>query len=120
MYKNERIAKPSHLKEILWEAVIQSGRWKKWALEGESVANFYDNSPDRQLWLVKTGCRYIWENPTVLAARAKLYRNLKLNGIDAEEVLLLHIEKAIDKYFHKFNLVNFNAVIEEKESVSVM
>jgi D-tagatose-1,6-bisphosphate aldolase subunit GatZ/KbaZ len=120
LFKAERIAKSASLRDILWQAVIQSGRWKKWLLEGESANNFYENSPDRQLWLIKTGCRYIWENPLVLAARAKLYRNLKMNGIDAEEVLLLHIEKAMDKYFHKFNLVNFNDLIEEKESASVI
>ena len=119
-YKNERIPKPAHLKEILWDAVIQSGRWKKWLLPGETTDNFYTNTPNRQLWLIKTGCRYIWENPEVLAARSKLYRNLKLNGIDAEEVLLLNIEKAMDKYFHKFNLVNFNDLIAEKESTLVI
>lgn len=120
LYKNERIAKPALLRKVLWEAVILSGRWKKWLLPEETGDYFYHNAPDRQLWLIKTGCRYIWENPAVLAARSKLYRNLKLNGIDAEEVLLLHIEKAMDKYFHKFNLVNFNDLIEEKESTPII
>jgi D-tagatose-1,6-bisphosphate aldolase subunit GatZ/KbaZ len=120
LYKKDRVIKPAGLCNILWETVIQSGRWKKWLLEGESADNFYDNAKDRQVWLVKTGCRYIWENPNVVAARARLYSNLAQNGIDAEAILSLHIEKAMDKYFYKFNLVNFNDLIEEKESTSVI
>jgi tagatose-1,6-bisphosphate aldolase non-catalytic subunit AgaZ/GatZ len=92
LFKNGAVAKPSELKNILWAAVIHSSRWKKWLLEGESANDFYANPKERQLWLIKTGCRYIWENTEVLAARARLYRNLRINGIDAEEVLLLHIE----------------------------
>lgn len=103
-----KVAKPSNLKAMLWEAVINSQRWKKWLFEEENKDDFYANSEDRQEWLIKTGCRYIWENPEVLAARWKLYRNLELNGIAAEEILLLHIEKAMDKYFYKFNLVGLN------------
>jgi D-tagatose-1,6-bisphosphate aldolase subunit GatZ/KbaZ len=114
-FRDNRIAKPSNLKNILWEAVIQSGRWKKWLLQGETADNFYINSLARQHWLIKTGCRYIWENAEVLAARSKLYKNMQLNGIDAEEILLLHIEKSMDKYFHQFNLVDLNDLLEEKE-----
>lgn len=113
--KHGKIAKASNLKNILWQAVISSGRWKKWLLNGETADDFYKNKPERQEWLVKTGCRYIWENPEVLAARSKLYRNMRLNGIDAEEVLLLRIERSMDKYFHKFNLVDLNDFLVEKE-----
>ncbi len=109
--KQGKIAKSSGLKAILWKAVIDSQRWKKWLLEGEQAHDFYANSEERQEWLVKTGCRYIWENPEVLAARWKLYQNLESNGVAAEDVLLFHIEKAMDKYFNKFNLVDLNDVL---------
>jgi D-tagatose-1,6-bisphosphate aldolase subunit GatZ/KbaZ len=117
-FNSGRVPKQSQLKEVLWDAVIKSNRWQKWLLEGETAADFYANTPDRQLWLIKTGCRYIWENVEVIAARTKLYRNLAQNGIDAEEVLLLTIEKAMDKYFHKFNLVDLNNHLLHQELVS--
>lgn len=115
LHKKDKIAKTSNLKHILWETVIASGRWKKWLLDGEAADNFYRNSLHRQVWLIKTGCRYIWENPEVLAARYKLFSNLQMNGVNAEEIMLSRIEKSMDKYFHKFNLVDLNAFINVKE-----
>jgi tagatose-1,6-bisphosphate aldolase non-catalytic subunit AgaZ/GatZ len=118
LFSRGRVPKQSQLKEVLWHAVIKSNRWQKWLLEGETADNFYANIPDRQLWLIKTGCRYIWENAEVIAARTKLYRNLAQNGTDAEEILLLTIEKAMDKYFHKFNLVDLNSRLLQEELIS--
>ena len=115
LLKQNKIAKSSGLKAILWQAVIQSGRWKKWLMYTESSESFYANTLERQTWLVKTGCRYIWENTEVLAARNKLYKNIEQNGIDAEGILLAHIEKAMDKYFRKFNLVDLQDLVIEKE-----
>jgi tagatose-1,6-bisphosphate aldolase non-catalytic subunit AgaZ/GatZ len=115
IHKTGGVARLSELKPILWNAVIVSQRWKKWLQEGESANDFYQNSTERQEWLVKTGCRYIWENSEVVAARARLYRNLQFNNIDAETIVLSHIEKAMDKYFHKFNLVDLNQLIVEEE-----
>jgi D-tagatose-1,6-bisphosphate aldolase subunit GatZ/KbaZ len=110
-----KVAKVSELKSILWDAVVTSGRWRKWLQEGESLQEFYDLSKSRQEWLVKTGCRYIWENPPVIAARTRLYSNLKHHGIDGENIVLSSIEKAMDKYFHKFNLVDLNEYILAEE-----
>jgi D-tagatose-1,6-bisphosphate aldolase subunit GatZ/KbaZ len=115
LFIDGKVPKKSNLKEALWHSVVASNRWKKWILEGESESDFYSINPSRQEWLVKTGCRYIWEDPEVLAARSKLYRNMELNGIDAEEILLSKIEMAMDKYFHKFNLVDLNELISVYE-----
>jgi D-tagatose-1,6-bisphosphate aldolase subunit GatZ/KbaZ len=109
------VTKSSALKSILWNAVIASQRWKKWLHEGESPDDFYLHPVARQTWFIRTGCRYIWENPEVLAARNRLYRNLELNNVKAEEIVLSSIEKAMDKYFHKFNLVDLNQIIVEEE-----
>jgi len=115
LYKQGSVARLSQLKDILWNAVITSNRWKKWVHDGESVTDFYANSADRQEWFIKTGCRYIWENSEVVAARKRLYTNLQFNAIDAETIVLSRIEKAMDKYFHKFNLVDLNELIEANE-----
>jgi len=110
------IAKGSNLREVLWSTVILSGRWKKWLSDSESKINFYANTLFRQEWLIKTGCRYIWESPEVLASRSKLYQNIKRNGVDPEEIILSRIEKSMDKYFNKFNLVDLNDHIEIEHS----
>lgn len=108
-----KVPKMSSMKQTLWDAVISSGRWVKWLEEEENSKDFYANKPQRQEWLIKTGCRYIWQNPEVIASRAALYENLENNSIKAEQILLSHIEKAMDKYFYKFNLVDLNDLLEE-------
>lgn len=109
-HKNKIIIK-SNFKNILWDAVINSGRWKKWLLEGENANDFNSLDEQRKLWLVKTGCRYIWTKPEVEVARIKLYHNVESHGIKAEEIVLSRIERAMDKYFHSFNLIGFNNLI---------
>jgi tagatose-1,6-bisphosphate aldolase non-catalytic subunit AgaZ/GatZ len=103
-----KVKEAGHIRKTLWEAVISSGRWKKWLQDGELPDDFYKLHPTRQEWLVKTGCRYIWENPEVVGARKKVYRNLEKCGIEAEEIVLCHIERAMEKYFFKFNLYDLN------------
>lgn len=111
LFTDGRIAKIINLKKCLWESVITSGRWRKWLQANEDPDNFYSISPDRQEWLVKTGCRYIWEDPAVVATRSKLYQNLSLQGIDAASIVESSVESAMDRYFYKFNLVGLNDIL---------
>ncbi len=106
-----RIAKPAPMMEQLWRSVINSGRWKKWLQPDESPGDFHSISPERQEWLVKTGCRYIWENPEVVAVRNRLYQNIGLQGTDAAAIVESSIESAMDRYFHKFNLTGLNSLL---------
>ena len=106
-----RIAKPAGMKKQLREAVIKSGRWKKWLLKGEDPSDFQAATKERQEWLIKTGCRYIWEDPEVVAARTLLYRNLSIQGIDAAAITESSIESAMDRYFYRFNLTGLNDLL---------
>jgi len=106
-----RVGKPAAMRNQLWESVIKSGRWKKWLREGENPDNFYSASSDRQKWLVKTGCRYIWEDPEVVAVRTLLYRNINSQGIDASGIVESLIESAMDRYFYSFNLTGLNKLL---------
>ncbi len=106
-----QLARRSDIKQVLWDAVIASGRWQKWLHAGESTTDFYANTPARQLWLVKTGCRYIWENPGVVAARARLYEALSHHGVDAAYIVETKIEHAIDRYYQRFNLNDLNDLL---------
>ena len=111
LINSKLLGQSSEMKEVLWTAVIESGRWSKWLNDSEDKQNFYANSIHRQDWLIKTGCRYVWENDEVLATREKLYYHLELFGFKAEEIVLLKIEKSMDKYFRAFNLIDLNSVL---------
>jgi len=111
LFADGKIVKPVAMKKILWESVIKSGRWRKWLHPDENTDDFYANSCKRQEWLIKTGCRYIWENPEVLSARAGLYQNISIHGIDPASIVESSIESAMDRYFYKFNLVGLNDLL---------
>jgi D-tagatose-1,6-bisphosphate aldolase subunit GatZ/KbaZ len=111
LFQSGRLVKPVQMKKVLWEAVIASGRWRKWLNKEENKDDFYANFPHRQEWLIKTGCRYIWEQDVVVAARSRLYQNLQSNGIDAQAIVESRIETAMDKYFNNFNLVGLNELL---------
>ena len=91
----------------LEKAVIDSGRWKKWLREREKDLDSI--SVSRKEWIIKTSARYIWTVPEVKCAQEILFRNLVLNGIDGEAIVLLTVEKAIDKYFRDFDLIDLNS-----------
>lgn len=108
LYEQNQIAVLSNMKNTLWKLVIESNRWKKWLQPDEKDMTFSEISTERKEWLVKTGCRYIWQNPEAVVARYQLYENLEKYGIKAEEIVLSYIEHDMDKYFYAFNLVNLN------------
>lgn len=110
-FSEGKIGRCSDIGLTLHHAVVNSGRWKKWLQPGEESEDFGKLSFERKEWLVSTGCRYIWQNPEVIAARTQLYANLGNLGILAEEIVLSHIESAMDKYFAAFNLRNLNDLL---------
>lgn len=106
LYKENKVAGKSNFIKILEEAVLKSGRWKKWLQNDEK--DFKSLNKKRKEWIVKASCRYVWALPEVRCAQNKLYRNLELNGIDAENWVIMKIEESMDKYFRAFNLININ------------
>lgn len=108
MFEDGKVAVLSLIKKALWKSVIESNRWQKWLQPEEKNIPFENIKAERKEWLIKTGCRYIWQSPEALVARYRLYENLKKFGIDAEEIVLSRIERDMDKYFYAFNLVNLN------------
>ena len=106
LYKENKTACRSNFIKILEEAVLKSGRWKKWLQDDEK--DFKSLSEKRKEWIVKTSCRYVWALPEVRCAQIELYKNLELNGIDADNWVIMKIEESMDKYFRAFNLININ------------
>jgi len=111
LYMRDKIACKSIFMEKLKNAVVSSGRWKKWLQEDER--DFDSLSEERKDWILKTSSRYVWALPEIRCAQNTLLKNLELNGIDGENWILANIEKAIDKYFIKFNLLNLNTKLME-------
>lgn len=106
LFKENKIACRSNFIEVLERAVVESGRWKKWLRDGE--VDFNSLSESRKKWIVKTSSRYVWAIPEVRCSQINLYRNLELNGIDADSWVISKIEESMDKYFRAFNLINLN------------
>ncbi len=94
----------SEFMAALEEAVVDSGRWKKWLLPDERGKAFSRLSTERRAWLAQTGARYIWTQPAVVDARRRLYENLSTTMPDPHVYVLERIERAIDKYINAFNL----------------
>ncbi|MBN1299571.1 MAG: class II D-tagatose-bisphosphate aldolase, non-catalytic subunit [Actinobacteria bacterium] len=109
LFSANKIAKKSGYKNILVKTVIDSNRWKKWLKPGEKDLLSINN--ERKEIILKTSARYVWAKPEVKAAQLHLYNNLKQNGYDPENWVLLKIEKAIDKYFREFNLIDLNELL---------
>jgi len=99
----------SRFRETLTQAVVDSGRWKKWLQPGEVGVDFSRLAPDRREWLTQTGCRYIWTVPSVVAARRTLYSNLEAGGIEAEKLVVDAIVRVIEKYVDEFKLEGLNS-----------
>lgn len=108
LHQSGNVGKCSMMKQALKDAVVESGRWKKWRKSEESDIDFDRLSTERQEWLIKTGCRYIWTNPEVINARKILYGNMQKNNIDAEKIVLERIIVAMLKYYEAFNLIDLN------------
>ena len=110
------IGKDSGFMEALTEAVDRSGRWPKWLQSDEEGQALAALAPERRGWIVRTCARYVWTDPEVETARARLYQNLD-GTRDADAFVLFKIETAILKYVHAFRLVGLNARLLELQPV---
>ena len=103
---------PSAFMEALKDAVIESNRWKKWLQPDEIGKDFNALEPERKLWLLQTGSRYIWTDTRVVAARQVLYQNLETILLDPNQYVVDRIIRVIDKYITHFNLFNSSTYFE--------
>ena len=104
----------SGMMDALREAVVASGRWEKWRQAEEEGKGFEELTAERQGWLVRTGCRYVWAKPEVVAARAKLYASMTAVGEQGEDVVLGAIADVMRKYYRAFRVAGTLARIEKQ------
>ncbi len=100
----QALGRASGFPEALRAAVVESGRWRKWLHPSERGRPFADLAPSRQAWLVETGSRYVWTDPAVVEARARLYAHVAPYRA-ADAYVVWRIKEAILGYLHAFNLV---------------
>lgn len=108
----DRLGKQSGVMNALRTAVIESGRWTKWLRPEEQGRSFRQLSDERQRWLVNTGGRYVWAQPSVKEARAHLYDNVAPYR-DPEAYVGWRLETAILRYMHTFNLIGLADRIDD-------
>jgi tagatose-1,6-bisphosphate aldolase non-catalytic subunit AgaZ/GatZ len=101
----ERLGRHSGFSDVLREAVVESGRWRKWLSADEAGRSFDALSPKRQRWLVNTGSRYVWTDPAVASARETLYNHVAPYR-DADAFVQWRLKTAILEYMHAFNLID--------------
>jgi tagatose-1,6-bisphosphate aldolase non-catalytic subunit AgaZ/GatZ len=99
-----RSVQPSGFLGALEEAVVASSRWQKWLLPAERGRAFSELSAARRDWLLQTGARYIWTQPPVVEARARLYANLGPVMGDPNVYVVDRIARAMDRYVNAFHL----------------
>jgi D-tagatose-1,6-bisphosphate aldolase subunit GatZ/KbaZ len=109
-----RGVKPCEFMSALEQAVIDSGRWRKWLQAEEKGMEFQELSEERRAWLTQTGARYIWTQPAVVEARGKLYTNLSLVMDDPNTYVIERIQRAIENYIVAFNLFDSLRLLDEE------
>jgi D-tagatose-1,6-bisphosphate aldolase subunit GatZ/KbaZ len=96
----------SNIMETLKNAVVESGRWKKWLLKGEIGLEFSELPEQRRNWLLQTGSRYIWGKEEVISSRERLYSNLSGEIENPHDFVVEKITRVVEKYLVAFNLID--------------
>jgi D-tagatose-1,6-bisphosphate aldolase subunit GatZ/KbaZ len=103
---------PSQFFEALTTAVLESGRWRKW-LQPEEPEEFDELDAERRYWLVTSGARYVWTEPSVAEARSRLYRNLGRVMDNPHGWVVNRIAMSIEKYVWAFNLFGSDRLLAD-------
>ena len=100
------IEKASDLGNTLREEAVNSGRWKKWMVDGKERLTAEEIFKDAELTqlITEISGHYTFNNPRVKEEIARLYANLAISGIDGEKYVIYKIQASIDHYVECFNL----------------
>jgi D-tagatose-1,6-bisphosphate aldolase subunit GatZ/KbaZ len=105
--RTERLPSPSGFSEYLEGAVQHSHRWEKWLLPDEAGCTTLSAlSVERRAWMIGTCARYVWQQPAVQTARARLYQNVRIPVPDPHRYVIERIMGRIDHYVAAFDLAH--------------
>lgn len=85
----------------LSNALVRSGRWRKWVEHDGAFDALDDETQNR---LLETGSRYVWADPEVEAARTELYDQVARYR-DADAYVVWRLRSAVEQMLHMLNLV---------------
>jgi len=114
LYDRGHIAKPSNIMRKLNDAVIRSGRWKKWLTEKERSLEFDQLPTERRKWLLGTGARYVLSCSELIKTRTILRENLERYGVDVERMVIAKLRDVLWKYVHAFNLKDLTSKLNTR------
>jgi tagatose-1,6-bisphosphate aldolase non-catalytic subunit AgaZ/GatZ len=102
----------SDVEGAIRDALIGTGRWRKWLRDDEVGQPFEMLDPERRRWLLATGSRYVWADAAVESARKRMYARLGIE-IDGPRFVQSKIEESISGYAVAFGLVGVNRRLAE-------
>ena len=97
----EAMGKTPAWHDALRDALVKSGRWRKWT---DHDGTFDTLDDETQRTLLKTGSRYVWAHPEVQAARMRLYDQVSRYR-DADAYVVWRLRSAVTHMLHLLNLV---------------
>ena len=103
----QQLEADSGFDDALRTAVVDSDRWRKWLRPEEEGLSFSALPAERRRWLLRTGSRYVWTDPTVAGARERLYANVATYR-DASAFVHWRVKTELLRYIHAFHLIDFN------------
>lgn len=117
----ERLVKQGLIKEAsglgaaLREESVQSGRWKKWMVDGKDQLLPEDIFKDEKLTqlIIEISGHYTFDLPRVKEEISRLYQNLAVSGIDGEKYVIYKIQASVDHYVACFNLTGLTSKLKE-------
>jgi hypothetical protein len=94
---------------------VESGRWKKWMVDGQEKLSPEEIFKDEKLTrlITEISGHYTFNSDRVKAEINKLYDNLALSGIDGEKYVIYKIQNAIDHYVECFNLKGLTTKLQK-------
>lgn len=112
LFRTRTNQQPSRFLDTLQAAVLASARWKKWLQPDEKGLDFEFLPPARKEWLLQTSSRYIWTEPSVVAARQQLYTNLAVVMPAPHDYVVERVVRVIDKYINQFSLFDSLSLLD--------
>ena len=108
------IKEASGLAKALREEAVNSGRWKKWMVDGKDKLTPEEIFLDAELTrlITEISGHYTFNNPRIKAEISKLYENLAVSGIDGEKYVIYKIQAAVDHYVKCFNLKGLTSKLQ--------
>lgn len=113
-----RVREPSLFSEIVQEAALKSGRWKKWLPKERqhlTEAEIRSNA-EGTAEAVSVAGRYVFDWPEVVEAREKMFSNLIDGGVlqDPGKEVIETIKRSIKVWVDAFNLQGISSKIALK------